>query len=89
VNINRGIFTFVWEGAGQDAKKLQEKAGKSIRFHWVDDDDDCYFEFRLEIDDLTSEVALIITDFVAEDEMEESKQLWDSQVGSLMQLLGS
>ena len=24
-----------------------------------------------------------------EDEMEESKQLWDSQVGSLMQLLGS
>ena len=43
----------------------------------------------MEIDDLTSEVALIITDFVEEDEIEESKQLWDSQVGSLMQLLGS
>ena len=89
VNINHGIFTFVWEGAGQDAKKVREKAGKFIRFHWVDDDDDCYFEFRLEIDDLTSEVALIITDFVAEDEIEESEQLWDSQVSSLMQLLGS
>jgi len=89
VNINHGIFTFVWEGFGQDAKKLREKAGKSIRFHWVDDDDDCYFEFRLVIDDLTSEVALIITDFAEEDEMEESKQLWDSQVNTLMQLLGS
>ena len=89
VNINDGIFTFVWEGSGQDAKKVKEKAGKLIRFHWVDDDDDCYFEFRLEVDDLTSEVALLITDFAVEDEMEESAELWDSQVNSLMQLLGS
>ena len=75
VNINRGIFTFVWEGAGQEAKKVREKAGKFIRFHWLDDDDDnCYFEFRLEIDDITSEVALIITDFAEEDEMDESKR---------------
>ena len=89
VNINDGIFTFVWEGVGQDAKKIRERAGKSIRFHWVDDDDDCYFEFSLQIDDLTSEVALIITDFAEEDEIEESQQLWESQVNSLMQLLGS
>ena len=89
VNINNSIFTFVWEGTGQDAKKIREKAGKSIRFHWVDDDDDCYFEFRLEVDDLTSEVALLVTDFATEDEMEESAELWDSQVNSLMQLLGS
>ena len=89
VNINNGIFTFVWEGVGQDAKKIRERAGKSIRFHWVDDDDDCYFEFSLQIDDLTSEVALIITDFAEEDEIEESQQLWESQVNSLMQLLGS
>ncbi|MBL4734959.1 MAG: SRPBCC domain-containing protein [Flavobacteriales bacterium] len=89
VNINNGIFTFVWEGVGQDAKKTRERAGKSIRFHWVDDDDDCYFEFSLQIDDLTSEVALIITDFAEEDEIEESQQLWESQVNSLMQLLGS
>ena len=89
VNINNNIFTFVWEGTGQDAKKIREKAGKSIRFHWVDDDDDCYFEFRLEVDDLTSEVALLVTDFAEEDEIEEAIELWDSQVNSLMQLLGS
>ena len=89
VNISGNIFTFVWEGTGQDAKKIKEKAGKLIRFHWVDDDDDCYFEFLLEVDDLTSEVALLITDFAEEDELEESKDLWGSQVNSLMQLLGS
>lgn len=89
VNINDNIFTFVWEGSEQDAKKLKERAGKLIRFHWVDDDDDCYFEFRLEIDDLTSEIALMVTDFAEEDELEEAKDLWESQIGSLMQLLGS
>ena len=89
VNINRGIFTFVWDGVGQDAKKLKERAGKYIRFHWVDEDDDTYFEFKLEIDDLTGEVALLITDFAEDDEKEESTRLWDSQVNSLMQLLGS
>ena len=87
VNINGNIFTFVWEGTGQDAKKIKERAGKSIRFHWVDDDDDCYFEFRLEVDELTSEVALMVTDFAEEDELEESKDLWGSQINSLMQPL--
>ena len=89
VTINNGIHTFVWEGVGQEAKKIREKAGKFVRFHWIDQDDDSYFEFRLEIDDITTEVALIITDFTEEDEMEETKLLWDSQVNSLMQLLGS
>ncbi|HIA36760.1 MAG TPA: SRPBCC domain-containing protein [Flavobacteriales bacterium] len=89
VNINNGIHTFVWEGIGQEAKKIKEKAGKFVRFQWLDQDDDSYFEFKLEIDDITSEVALIITDFAEEDEIEEAKLLWDSQVNSLMQLLGS
>lgn len=89
VNINNGIHTFVWEGIGQQAKKIREKAGKFVRFQWLDQDDDSYFEFKLDIDDITSEVALIITDFAEEDEIEEAKLLWDSQVNSLMQLLGS
>ncbi len=89
VNINNGIHTFVWEGVGQEAKKIKEKAGKFVRFQWLDQEDDSYFEFKLEIDDITSEVALIITDFAEEDEIEEAKLLWDSQVSSLMQLLGS
>lgn len=89
VNINNRVFTFVWEGTGQDAKIVREKAGKYIRFKWVEDTDDVYFEFKLVVDDLTSEVALIVTDFATSDEMEEAKFLWDSQVNTLMHILGS
>jgi len=90
VNINNGLFTFMWQGAGQDAKILREKQGKYIRFKWLDDEEeDYYFEFKLEVDDLTSEVALIVTDFAEEGELDESKLLWDSQVNALMHILGS
>ncbi|HIA12342.1 MAG TPA: SRPBCC domain-containing protein [Flavobacteriales bacterium] len=89
VNIQNKVFTFVWEGTGQDAKILREKAGKHIRFKWLEDTEDVYFEFRLVVDDLTSEVALIVTDFATEDEMEEAKLLWNSQVNALMHILGS
>ena len=67
VTVNNGIHTFVWEGVGQKAKIIKEKAGKFVRFQWLDQDDDSYFEFKLEIDEITSEVALIITDFSEED----------------------
>ena len=89
VNINDKVFTFVWEGVGQDAKILKEKVGKHIRFKWADETEDVFFEFKLVVDDLTSEVALIVTDFATEDEMEEAKALWDSQVNTLMHILGS
>jgi len=89
VNINNRVFTFVWEGNGQEAKIVKERQGEYIRFKWLEEDDDSYFEFRMTIHDLTSEVALIITDFAEEDEMDETKRLWDSQVNSLMHILGS
>ena len=61
-----------------------------MRFHWVDNDDESYFEFAIQIDDLTNDVSLIITDF-AEDEQEKEGNalLWDTQVENLKHALGS
>ena len=89
VNIKKGIFTFVWEGSPQDAEVVKESKGKMIRFHWLDEPDETYFEFKLQIDPLTKDLALMITDFADADEVEEQKMLWESQVHELMRLLGS
>jgi uncharacterized protein YndB with AHSA1/START domain len=89
VRINKGIFTFFWEGSGQEAKIVKETKGKLIQFHWMDEPDDTYFEFRIQIDPITKDLALIVTDFADEDEVEEQKRLWESQVGGLKHLLGS
>ena len=44
---------------------------------------------RIQIDEITNDVALIITDFAEEDEIEESKMLWENLIGSLKQVLGA
>ena len=69
---------------------LSKKTDKYIRFKWEEDEDeDSFFEFKLETDDLTNDVSLIITDYAEEDEIEESQLLWESQVNSLLHAIGS
>ncbi len=89
VNSRGEVFTFIWDGSEEQAKLITKKRDQFIKFKWLEDEDpDAYFEFRIEIDDITKDVALIITDFADEDEMEESKMLWESQVDQLHGLIG-
>ena len=63
-----------------------------VRFQWINDDEDQedkFFEFNIEVHDITKDVSLLITDFCPEDEMEESKMLWENLVSDLKQVLGS
>lgn len=55
----------------------------------MDEDDESFFEFRLETTELTDDLALKITDFAEDDEIEESKDLWNAQVTDLKRVLGA
>ncbi|MCK5068031.1 MAG: SRPBCC domain-containing protein [Bacteroidales bacterium] len=89
VNLRTGKFTFIWEGTEQEASVIQKKANKFIRFHWEDDDDqEHFFEFRIHTDELTGDVALLITDFAEEDEKDDAVDLWDTQISELKQAIG-
>lgn len=90
VNIRDGVFTFIWDGSEQKALLLDFKEEKFIRFQWVDKPEGSYFEFKIEIDELTSDVSLIITDFADEaSDLKTSTLLWDSQIHDLMHVIGS
>lgn len=90
VNSRGKKFSFFWEDSEEVALLISKKADKFIRFRWEEEEDeDAFFEFKLEIDDLTNDVSLIITDFAEEDEIEESQLLWESQINSLLHAIGS
>lgn len=89
VNSRGEKFTFIWEGAEEDAKLLKRKSDEFVKFAWEESDDDSYFEMKIIVDEITKDVSLFITDFAEEDELEESKMLWTNQVGDLKQVLGS
>lgn len=90
VNSRGKNFTFFWDGSEEEAILISKKAGEHIRFRWLDDEDDeAYFEFKLQKDDLTNDVSLIVTDFAYEDEVQEAKDLWESQINQLLHAIGS
>ena len=90
VNIRNGIYTFIWDGQMQQARLLKTVDILLVRFQWVDKNDGSYFEFRIQRDDLTNDISLIITDFAdTNSERESSKLLWGSQVEKLMHVIGS
>ena len=90
VSVQEKIFTFEWDGAEQKAEMVNKKDMRYVRFHWIDDEDEkSYFEFKLNVDELTGDIALIVTDFAEPDEVEDSKELWESQISELRRILGS
>jgi hypothetical protein len=90
VNIRDGIFTFYWDGSEQKARLLNFKDDKYVRMQWIDKPEGSYFEFKIEKDELTGDISLIITDFADEgSDLETSKRLWDSQVNKLLHVIGS
>ena len=89
VNSRGKVFSFFWDGVEEKADLVSTKNNQFVKIKWLDGDDDCYFEIRIAVDELTKDVSLMITDFSDEDEVEESKMLWESQIADLKQVLGS
>jgi uncharacterized protein YndB with AHSA1/START domain len=90
VNIRNGIYTFIWDGQMQQARLLKTIDNQLARYQWVDKTDGSYFEFRIQRDDLTNDISLMVTDFAeTKADQESAKLLWHSQVEKLMHVIGS
>jgi uncharacterized protein YndB with AHSA1/START domain len=91
VNSRGKIYTFFWDGTEEEAELITKKSDERIRFKWLESEgDDSFFEIRIQVDALTKDVSLIITDFAEdEDEVEEAKQLWENQIDELKHTIGA
>jgi transcriptional accessory protein Tex/SPT6 len=93
VNIRNDIYTFFWDGEETKAKLLTKRKEEYAKFQWVNEDNEAenentYFEFKIEVDNLTNETALLVTDFAEEDELDSAEKLWESQIAELKHILG-
>lgn len=94
VNIREGDFIFTWGDNEQRARIVSKKDNQMVRFKWLDNgkntkEDETYFQFEIVQDEITSDVALIVTDFSVPEEKEENVLLWNSQIHNLMHHIGS
>ena len=92
VNIKDDIYTFIWDGSEEEARLISKKNNSKVRWQWIEDEEeglDTYFELRYEIDPMTKSVILTLTSFAEPDEVEESRFLWEGQIGQLKRKLGT
>ncbi len=82
-------FEFTWEGTKQIANVLKLVSNKLVKFQWVDGSAEEYFEIEIIKDEMTNDVALVITDFSDPSEREENIMVWESQVHILRENIGA
>lgn len=90
VNVEGDLFSFFWNNTESKARLSAMKENKMVRFEWLGmgNGDSNFFEFRINMEELTNDLALIITDFAESEEKEDSIYLWDSQINDLKRALG-
>ncbi|OPZ31229.1 MAG: hypothetical protein BWZ00_00635 [Bacteroidetes bacterium ADurb.BinA174] len=89
MNDEENIYTFRWGKSDNQAEIISVKPQQSIRYRWLDEDDEnIYFEFQLHKLELSSEIALQVTDFAESDEKGDAIALWETQIEEMKRQLG-
>ena len=90
VAIEGDLFTFHWNKTEYKARLAALKENRFVRFEWLDevDEESNYFEFRINIEELSNSLALFIIDFSEPEEKEDAVSLWDAQIEDLKRVLG-
>lgn len=89
VIVEENRYSFVWEKNSETAIVMQTKQNSFIRMQWEEDkDSDYYFEMRIESQQLTRDIGLLVTDFAEESDMEDARLLWDQQIENLRRKTG-
>lgn len=89
VDIHVNTYTFFWSGSEEVAEILEDIEDERLRFRWLEaPSKNEYLEFDISQSPVTGETILVITDFCDEDELEDQKQLWESQMQELRKETG-
>ena len=92
VNSRGEIYSFIWDDSVEKAKLASKKSGEKVKFRWLDEnenDTEYYFEIKIQVDEITQDISLIVTDFAEEDELLEAKLLWENLISDLKHVIGS
>lgn len=82
-------YAFTWAGSTEVAHLVDVDDDARARFLWEDADDKSeYFEFRMYRAGVSDQTVLEVTDYCDDDEVDDSKELWVSQLAKLRREIG-
>ncbi len=91
VNVNNEdkMYTIIWDGEENKARMVSNRSNHHVKFEFVDDGDDDpnWLEMRLDVNELTEELFLRVSDY-SDMDAEEANELWDGLVHDLKEIVG-
>jgi uncharacterized protein YndB with AHSA1/START domain len=88
VDVKENVYKFTWHDEEKSAKLIGARDNKVVKFKWLDDEP-YFLELEIIQDELTNDVALMITDFAYEENLPDRKLIWDNQIDYLLSVLGA
>ena len=94
VTINEDkVYNMIWDGEDHYSKVVSHRTNSFVKFEFLggdpeDQEEKSYWEFKLEMNELTQTVFLKITDFSGNEDEEELQDIWESLVGGLKETVG-
>ena len=90
VTAEEKVFTFQWgKIEKRQAELISSRTNNFVRFRWQDDEDrKSYFELKIVFNELTEDLMLEVTDWAEADEIDDLKDLWDSDIEKLKRVSG-
>ena len=82
-------FSFLWQKEITRAVVLESVENQYIRFRWEDDDEDDYFEFSIQQNEMSRLLTLKVVDFSEEEEYDDVVRLWNFQIEGLKRILAA
>jgi len=90
VNVNNDdkIYTFIWNDVKTRAKLTSDRTNYYVKFNVIDEEEDSnFFEFKIEMNELTQSVYVRVIDYSDMGE-EEAAELWESMIHDLKEIVG-
>lgn len=89
VDNDGNTFYFTWRGETETAELISTEEDDFIRFRWDWQEEDEYFEFRIDKTEITNDTILYVTDFAEDREVDAQRRLWDAQIHNLAKRIGA
>lgn len=90
VYVKGSKYIFVWGINEEIAILIKSKQDNYLKFKWEQDENTkYYFDFIIDMDEITGDVSLTITDYSDPNEIEESKMWWENQIKRLRKIIGN
>ena len=83
VNIQDKKYIFSWNDNPENAYLEESIKNELLRWKWEGANEDEYFEITIKKQEMSGDTLLTVKDFSDDDEVENQRLLWDSQIKDL------